>query len=193
MALELRKEESATRLKSWERCHNRSLDRSQHKPQQLRVGVLHCLPTGKCVPLRQTPWVAVKDWTIPCHLVDIWPMFLKSSAVAAMSISRYQLPLLPGSRISNELTNTKTDPWMLLNMFQWTAYHENKITMPIVNSCDCMWGRVSGDDGVSETKCFFTFFVNVAEYYDVVAFLLRIFLLRITSFLSFFEQCVRAH
>ncbi len=55
--------ETATWLKSWERCHNRLLDISQHKPQQLRRAVLHCLLAGKCVPLRHTPWEAVKDWT----------------------------------------------------------------------------------------------------------------------------------
>lgn len=57
------KGKTVTGLKSWERCHNRLLDRSQHKQQQLRKAVLHCLLAGKCVPLRHTPWEAVKDWT----------------------------------------------------------------------------------------------------------------------------------
>lgn len=42
------REEMATGLKSWERCHNRLLNRSQHKPQQLRMAMRHCLLAGKC-------------------------------------------------------------------------------------------------------------------------------------------------
>ncbi len=59
-----RGKETAAGLKSWERCHNRQLDRFRRKPQQLRTAVLHCLLAGKCVPQRHTPWEAVKDWTL---------------------------------------------------------------------------------------------------------------------------------
>lgn len=50
------------------KCHNRGLDGSKQKPQQLRTAVLYSTIAGKCLSLRNTPWEVVKDWTT--HLVD---------------------------------------------------------------------------------------------------------------------------
>lgn len=103
-------EETATGLKSWERCHNRLLDRSQHKPQQLRTTVLHCHRSVCHWDMRSGRQSRIG---LHCHLVDNWPTSLKSPAVTAMTISHHDLLLLPGSQNSNELTNTKTDLEML--------------------------------------------------------------------------------
>lgn len=107
-------EEMAPGLKSWERCHNRLLDRSQHKPQQLRSSGLQCFLAGKCVCHRDVRPGRQSTIGLPCHLADNWPTSLRSPAVSAMTISHHELPFLPGSQNSNQLTNAKTDLWKML-------------------------------------------------------------------------------